>query len=103
MTAFRANIATLKANQQKGRKLEMTKTQDISAYKTLVEAEKMPNLDTVEIREKSSGKVGVANTCANGMVAVYYGADDGSDDAVISPEEFSRRFEITAVITGKDW
>ncbi len=75
----------------------------MTTYEALVEAEKKPNLDTVEIREKSSGKVGVCNTCENGMVAVYYGAEDGSEDAVISAEEFSQRFEITAVISGRSW
>ena len=75
----------------------------MTTYEELLEAEKMPNLATVEIREKSSGKTGVANTCEKGMVAVYYGADDGSDDAVISAEDFSQRFEITAVITGREW
>ena len=32
------------------------------------------------------------------MVAVFYGADDGSDDKVITAEEFNRFFEITACI-----
>ena len=53
---------------------------------------------TIEIREKATGKEGVANTCARG-VEVWYGADDGSDDKVITPEEFSRDFEITARIS----
>ena len=30
------------------------------------------------------------------MVAVFYGADDGSDDQVITAEQFNREFEITA-------
>jgi hypothetical protein len=34
-------------------------------------------------------------------VAVFYGADDGSDDKVISPEEFSQDFEITYMISGR--
>ena len=53
---------------------------------------------TVEIREKATGKEGVANTCAEG-VQLFYGADDGSDDKVISQEEFSRNFVITACIS----
>lgn len=56
--------------------------------------------DTIEIREKSTGKTGVANS-KNGMVEVFYGADDGSDTKVISPEEFERDFDITAKIS--DW
>jgi len=47
----------------------------------------------VEIRERSTGKTGVANTYRAG-VAVYYGLDDGSDDKVISREEFNREFEV---------
>ena len=54
---------------------------------------------TIEIREKATGKEGVANSCAKG-VELFYGADDGSDDKVVSAEEFSREFEITAVIHG---
>ena|GEM_PF-2201561 len=90
-------MTALEGNQRKGRKLAMT------AYEELLKAEAQTDIDTIEIREKSSGKVGVADTCRDGRVAVYYGAEDGSDDAVISPEEFSARFEITAVITGKNW
>jgi len=52
---------------------------------------------TVEIREKSSGKKGVANTCESG-VQVFYGAEDGSDDKVVSTAAFNREFMITAVI-----
>ena len=32
------------------------------------------------------------------MMGVDYGADDGSDDKTVSAEEFSRHFEITAMI-----
>ena len=39
------------------------------------------------------------NSTQDGCVAVFYGSPDGSDDAVLSPEAFSERFEITAVIT----
>lgn len=52
---------------------------------------------TIEIMEKGTGKEGVANTCAEG-VALFYGADDGSNDKVVSPETFSREFVITAMI-----
>lgn len=55
---------------------------------------------TIEIQEKITGKKGVANTTPNG-VAVFYGADDGSDDKVISPEDFSRDFEITYMLSGR--
>ena len=68
----------------------------MTEYEKLVLAE--ASCHTIEIREKATGKEGVANTCADG-VEVWYGADDGSDDKVITPEEFSRDFEITARIS----
>lgn len=52
---------------------------------------------TVEIREKSTGKSGVAMTVPNG-IRLNYGADDGSDDKIISPEVFNLDFIITAII-----
>ena len=69
----------------------------MSVYAQLLDAENR-GCHTIDIREISTEKDGVANTCYDGKVAVFYGADDGSDDAVISPEEFNRRFEITGVI-----
>jgi len=65
-------------------------------YSILVSAER--TCHTIEIREKSTGKKGVAGTQGD-MVAVFYGADDGSDDKVITAEEFDRFFEITACIS----
>ena len=76
------------------------KASSVTAYETLIEAEKTAH--TIEIREISTGKEGVANTCKHG-VAVYYGADDGSDDTIISPEKFNQRFEITAIIDERRW
>ena len=67
----------------------------MNEYEKLVLAEK--TCHTIEVREKATGKEGVANTCERG-VQVFYGADDGSDDKNISPEIFSRDFEITAEI-----
>ena len=69
----------------------------MTEYAKLVLAEQ--TCHTIEIREKTTGKEGVANTCAEG-VELYYGADDGSDDKVVSAEEFSRDFVITAMIKG---
>lgn len=69
----------------------------MTEYTKLVLAEQ--TCHTIEIREKATGKEGVANTCADG-VEVWYGANDGSDDKVVSPEVFSQDFEITAMITG---
>lgn len=68
----------------------------VDAYAKLVEAEETAH--TIEIKETATGKTGVANSCADG-VELFYGADDGSDDKVISPEDFRRYFEITAIIT----
>ena len=68
----------------------------MTEYEKLVLAEQ--TCHTIEIREKATGKEGVANTCADG-VEVWYGADNGRDDKVITPEEFSRDFEITARIS----
>ena len=76
------------------------KASSVTAYETLIEAEKTAH--TIEIREISTGKEGVANTCKYG-VAVFYGADDGSDDTIISPKEFNQRFEITAIIGERRW
>ena len=67
----------------------------MTEYAKLVLAEQ--TCHTIEIREKHTGKEGIANTCASG-VEVWYGADDGSDDKTISPEEFCRDFEVTAAI-----
>ncbi len=69
----------------------------MTAYQQLIEAEK--TCHTIEIREKGTGKTGVANSSADG-VELFYGADDGSDDKTISPTEFNRDFEITAMIKG---
>ena len=90
----------------------------MTAYNTLIAAEQ--TCHTIEIREKATGKTGVANSVrgdgesgrsdantvrgdANSnadMVAVFYGSDDGSDDKVITAEAFDRDFEITATIEG---
>ena len=69
----------------------------MTEYAKLVLAEQ--NCHTIEIRERATGKEGVANTCAEG-VELFYGAEDGSDDKVVPAEEFSRDFEITAMIKG---
>lgn len=52
---------------------------------------------TVEIREKATGKTGVANTCEHGA-AVFYGDDDGRDDKTVSIGAFNQEFEITVII-----
>ena len=69
----------------------------MTPYSRLIAAEQ--TCHTIEIREKATGKDGVANTQGD-KVAVFYGADDGSDDKVITAEEFNSDFEITACIPG---
>ena len=56
-----------------------------------------PRCHTIEIVELATGKTGVANSY-NGQVAVFYGADDGSDDKIVYPDTFSKEFKITAII-----
>ena len=67
----------------------------MNKYEKLVQAEK--RCHSIEVREKATGKEGVANTCEHG-VQVFYGAYDGSDDKTVSPDEFNRDFEISAEI-----
>ncbi len=67
----------------------------MTEYQKLKRAEKIAH--TVEVIELLTGKRGVANTCPSG-VAVFYGADDGSDDRTVTPREFNQNFKITAAI-----
>ena len=75
----------------------------MTQYSRLVSAEQ--TCHTIEIREVATGKTGVANSVRDeantqgDKVAVFYGADDGSDDKVITAEQFNRLFEITACIS----
>ena len=68
----------------------------MTEYAKLVLAEQ--SCHTIEIREKATGKEGVANSCASG-VELFYGADDGSDDKVVDIDTFNRDFEITGMIS----
>lgn len=67
----------------------------MTEYQKLLWAEQIAH--TVEIVEPETGKKGVAATHPDG-VAVFYGADDGSDDKVLTPHEFNQRIKITAAI-----
>ncbi|MCD8049770.1 MAG: hypothetical protein LUG52_09315 [Clostridia bacterium] len=67
----------------------------MTEYEKLAAAEKYAH--TIEIVETATGKAGVANTTKNG-VAVFYGANDGSDDKMVTAEEFSENFRITAIL-----
>ena len=52
----------------------------MTGYAKLVLAEQ--SCHTIEIREKETGKEGVANSCADGG-ELFYGADDGNDDKTV--------------------
>ena len=67
----------------------------MTEYQKLIRAEQIAH--TVEIMKMQTGKLGVANTCSLG-VAVFYGAIDGSDDTILTPQEFNQCFKITAAI-----
>ena len=67
----------------------------MNEYAKLILAEQ--TCHTIEIREKATGKEGVANSCADG-VELFYGAEDSSDDKTVSIEVFNRDFEITGMI-----
>ena len=86
-------IEGLSVNQPK-----IAESEVVNKYDKLVLVEE--TCHTIEIREKATGKEGVANTCMDG-VQVFYGAHDGSDDKIISPKVFSRDFEITRCCKGR--
>ena len=68
----------------------------MTEYAKLLLAEQ--SCHTIEIREKATGKEGVANSCADG-VELFYGEDDGSDDKTVDIDTFNREFEITAMVS----
>ena len=68
----------------------------MTEYEKLILAEQ--TCHTIEIREKATGKEGVANSCPGG-VELFYGALDGSDDKIVDIEIFNRNFEITEMIS----
>lgn len=53
---------------------------------------------TIEIREKATGKEGVANSCPDG-VELFYGEEDGSDDKTVDIDTFNHDFEVTAMVS----
>ena len=69
----------------------------MTPYSRLILAEQ--TCHTIEVRLKATGEEGVAGSQDPDRVAVFYGADDGSDDKVITAEEFNRDWEITACIS----
>lgn len=67
----------------------------MTEYEKLVLVESVAH--TVEIVERLTGKIGVAQTFGEG-VSVFYGEEDGSDDKIVSPQIFNRDFRITLAI-----
>lgn len=53
--------------------------------------------ETVEVRLRGTDMYGVATVFTSSLAAVYYGADDGSDDSVIGAEEFNKKWQITSI------
>lgn len=51
-----------------------------------------------EIKEINTGLEGIADLTLSNKVAVYYGADDGSNDKIISAEEFDNNFKIIGIV-----
>lgn len=67
----------------------------MTEYAKLILAEQAYQI--IEIRERATGKEGIANSCAGG-VEVFYGEADGSDDKMVDPDSFNRDFEIVGFI-----
>jgi hypothetical protein len=51
----------------------------------------------LEIQEKFTGKIGVASIGKDGLIYLWYGNDDGSDDKAVTPEVFNTQFFVTAI------
>ncbi len=76
--------------------------QELAMYKVLVEAVQAGK-DWVTIRKKFTGEEGVCALCKDGNVKVFYGADDGSDDKVLTPQQFEAKFIITGTYTPEEY
>lgn len=63
----------------------------------LTSAEKI-GATTVEIKMRGTNMYGVASSVGIDMVAVYYGNDDGSDDKIISAEEFNTNWKVVTIL-----
>lgn len=68
----------------------------MTEYEKLVFAEKHALITDfmANIEARGTGETGVAYTLLNGKVAVFYGADDGSDDKTVTADEFNRDFKV---------
>ena len=65
----------------------------ISSYRRIREITYV-NDNTCIICHKETGEKGVASVNDKGVIWVFYGADDGSDDKEMTEEEFDKTFEI---------
>lgn len=54
----------------------------MAEYEKLILLERITH--TIEITERATGKVGVAQSFEN-RVSVFYGEDDGGDDKIVCP------------------
>lgn len=57
---------------------------------------------TVEIKMRGTNIYGVAVSTDDDRVAVYYGKDDGSDDKIISAEEFNANWQVVNILFEED-
>lgn len=67
----------------------------------LTNAEEM-GASTVEIKMRGTNIYGVAVSTDDDRVAVYYGNDDGSDDKIISAEEFNANWQVVNILFEED-
>lgn len=51
----------------------------------------------VEIKMRGTNMYGVASSVNDDRVNVCYGNDDGSDDKIISAEEFNANWQVTSI------
>ena len=70
----------------------------ITEFIKLTNAEIM-GATTVEVKLKCTNIHGVATSLYDDKkVKVYYGNDDGSDDKMISAEEFNANWQVTSIL-----
>ena len=65
----------------------------MNSFEKLKELERK-NVETVYAFNKETNVEAVVNTTVKGMVALFYGNIDGSDDKIISEEEFNKNWVV---------
>lgn len=68
----------------------------ITEFTKLTNAEKI-GASIVEIKMRGTNMYGVASSVNDDRVAVFYGNDDGSDDKIISAEEFNTNWQVISI------